>query len=134
MIGRLLIRAGWAPVAVVVVHAAITLVFGHKPSLDPAMHFFGGAAGAYFVSRALMEARAWFGEPAKGARAVIAFCITATAALFWEFLEFVSGQLMGHSSQHSIPETMADLMLGCGGAAVFLVAQLAMNSRSSANR
>jgi hypothetical protein len=134
VIGRLLIRAGWAPVAVVMVHAAITLLFGHKPSLDPAMHFLGGAAGAYFASHVLLEARAWFGEPARGARAAIVFCITATAALFWEFLEFVSGLLMGHSSQHSIPETMADLMLGCAGAAVLVIAQLAMKSRSPANR
>ena len=135
MIKTLLIRAAWAPLAVLIGHAAIVLVFGHQRALDPALHFLGGAAGAYFATHAIVLASAWFGHPSPGARSMIAFCLTATAALFWEFEEFATGQMSGHSSQFSLEETMADLLLGCGGALVFVVSTFVISvMRPAANR
>jgi hypothetical protein len=132
---RQLLRAAWAPLAVVIGHAVIALVFGHQRQFDPAMHFFGGVAGAYFASRAVFVARNWFGNPAPTAHALIAFCLTATAAVCWEFEEFTSGLIFGHSSQHSVEETMGDLLLGCGGALIFVLGELLVRSfRTPANR
>ena len=132
---RQLLRAAWAPLAVVIGHGVVALVFGHQRQLDPAMHFFGGMAGAYFASRAVTVARDWFGNPVPMARALIAFCLTATAALCWEFEEFASGLIFGHSAQYSLEETMADLSLGCGGALIFVAGEsLIKRFRTRANR
>ena len=135
MIRTLLLRAAWAPLAVVLGHAAVVLIFGHQRNLDPALHFLGGAAGAYFAVHAIDLGSAWFGHPSPGARSLIAFCLTATAALLWEFEEFAAGEISGYTAQLSLRETMADLLLGCGGALLFLVSDLVIRSlRRPANR
>jgi len=126
---RRLLLAACAPISVVVVHQVLTAVLGHQAQLDPAMHFLGGAAVAFFCRRALILGANWFGSPAPAARALIVFCMASTAALFWEFMEFLAGGTVGYS-QISLRETMDDLLLGCAGAVVFLAIRAIRPTRS----
>ena len=117
---QLLVKAGWAPVSVLLVHNTISSVYGHKPGLDPPMHLLGGAAMAYFFYQVLTIWATAFGKSKQLARLVMAFCFATTVAVFWEFIEFTGGELSGISAQHSLRETMQDLILGCTGAFIYL--------------
>lgn len=119
----LLARAGWAPLSVVGLHALAAALFGHEPRLDPAMHFLGGSAIAYFLAHAVEEWDEHFGLPSPWARSLVVFCLAATAALFWEFAEFAAGTALGLYSQLSLKETMGDLLFGCAGALLCLLAR-----------
>jgi hypothetical protein len=48
-IGKLLLKAGWAPLAVVVLHASVAKTPFRKP-MDFPIHYLGGAAIAYSFS------------------------------------------------------------------------------------
>lgn len=117
---RLALRAGWAPAAVILFHAAVARLSADRQAFDPAMHFLGGAAIAYFLWHAADLWKEWLGGPAPAARGLIVFCAATTVAVFWEFAEFSSGALLGAYSQLSLKETMADLFRGCLGAASYL--------------
>ena len=119
-IRHLVVTAGWAPLAVVAAHAVAAALFGHEPRLDPAMHFLGGAAIAYFLNHALATWKAAFGHPAPLVRRLVVFCMATTVAVFWEFAEYFAGAALGLYSQMSLRETMGDLVFGCAGAGVFL--------------
>jgi len=119
-IKKLFYKACWAPIVVLLLHNGIAKLWGHKPSLDPAMHFLGGAAMAYFFYQALLIGHALFGDPKPFARSFIVFCAAVTVAVFWEFLEFIGGKTTGNSVQTSVEETMYDLLLGAGGALLYL--------------
>lgn len=118
---KLMLKAGWAPLLVLATHNGISMAIGHKPAIDPPMHFSGGAAIAYFFYQAQLIGTNWFGKPKLLMRSVITFCFAATVAVLWEFMEFVSGKLTGHHSQISLDETMEDLILGCSGAFLLLL-------------
>lgn len=119
----LVVRAGWAPLSVVGFHALAAALFGHEPRLDPAMHFLGGAAIAYFLAQAVDEWKEHFGLPSPWARRLVVFCLAATAGLFWEFAEYSTGAALGVYSQLSLAETMGDLFFGCAGAALYVGAR-----------
>jgi hypothetical protein len=121
---KVLIKAAWAPAAVFFVHAFISAVFGHKPSLDPAMHFLGGTAMAYFFHQVLNIGTRLFGESKLFPRLFLSFCFATTMAVIWEFMEFTGGLATGVYSQHSLHETMYDLILGCAGAACYVALAL----------
>lgn len=120
---RVLVRAGWAPLAVVGFHAGAAALFGHDPRLDPTMHFLGGSAIAYFIGRAILEWNEFFGRPSPWGRTIVIFCMATTVAVFWEFMEFTIGAALGLYSQLSLKETMGDLFFGCAGAAACLGAR-----------
>jgi len=113
-------KAAWAPIGVVLFHAGVAVLFGHRQSLDPLMHFLGGVAMAFFLHNFVSIWSDWFGNPKKMARYLIVFSLTCSVALFWEFLEFSGGTLMGVYTQLSLRETMGDLFFGCIGALVYL--------------
>jgi hypothetical protein len=117
-------KAAWAPAAIFLIHTFISLVFGHKPALDPSMHFLGGMAMAFFFHELLNVSTALFGESRYFPRLILSFCFATTVAVFWEFMEFGGGEATGVYSQHSIKETMYDLLLGCGGAACYVMLQM----------
>ena len=119
---RLILKTGWAPACVVVFHAAVSSLTAHGRAFDPVMHFLGGAAIAYVLWHATAIFKGWFGDPKPLARSFIAFCAAATVAVFWEFAEFSSGELLGAYSQLSLKETMGDLFMGCLGAGAYLLA------------
>ena len=128
---KLMRRAAWAPAAVFFAHTFISLVFGHKPGLDPAMHFLGGMAMAYFFHQLLNLNSYHFGESRRIPRLLLAFCFATTIAVFWEFMEFGGGEATGVYSQHSIRETMYDQLLGCGGAASYAILQIILGQRKA---
>jgi hypothetical protein len=125
---RLVARAGWAPITVVLVHALISRglkLYGPFPHLDVPMHFLGGASIAYFVSRcfAALPASVVMLRWRAAAEALVAFCVTATSAVIWEFLEWFADRYLGTNAQKGLSDTLLDLAMGlAGGAAYLLVA------------
>ena len=126
---RLLIRAGWAPLMVLVFHQAIMRT-PYRQQLDFVMHYSGGVAIAFFSWHALDCFASWFGTLTAFARYLFTFTLACTVGLFWEFAELYSDVVYGSHIQHSIRETMRDLIADASGALttlalVFLVRCLA---------
>jgi hypothetical protein len=131
-IKKIFFQAAWAPFAIVLLHNSISFFWGHKPSLDPTMHLLGGAAIAYFFHVAIRIANTWFGNPKPIAHLFLTYCISVTATVFWEFLEFAGDRTTGGKVQSSVTETMYDLLLGSSGALLFLIIlAIVYNQKSS---
>jgi hypothetical protein len=120
----LLVRAGWAPLLVFLLHVFISRVINGYilyPPLDIPMHFFGGVAMAYFLARcfvALPEDAV--SRPLRPiAEVVFVVSLTATASVFWEFAEFTSDALFGTHAQLGLDDTLLDMALGIAGAASY---------------
>ena len=120
---RTLIRdAAWPGLVVLVAHALLGEIFGHEPYVDPAMHFSGGMAAAFFFTRLPRVLRGWFGDPTPVTIALLGIGLTSTVAVLWELGEFLADVALGTHIQRGIGNTMRDLMNGILGAAVFIVA------------
>lgn len=116
---RLLLRAGWAPVLVLVFHQAIMRTPWREP-LDFVMHFSGGLTIAFFIWHALDCFASRFGTLTAFARYLFTFALACTVGLFWEFAELFSDVVYGSHIQHSIHETMRDLLADTAGALTML--------------
>lgn len=132
-------RGGWPAIAVFTLHV-IASRFLHAylrfPSLDIPMHFLGGAAIAYFFHRASLAASGHgiLGPSHRGTHSVLVFALTSTAAVFWEFAEFLSDRFFGTHAQLGLEDTLGDMLLGiCGGITLLGVA-LIFDSRGSRRR
>ncbi|MGV3662468.1 MAG: hypothetical protein ACO1TE_19950 [Prosthecobacter sp.] len=112
---QLLLRAGWAPVAVLIFHRLIYFTPYRQP-LDFVMHYSGGVAIAFFLWRALDCFAPWFGTLTSFARYLFTFALACTVGLFWEFAELASDVFRHTHIQHSIHETMRDLIADATGA------------------
>ena len=127
---RALARAAWPPLAVFAAHVvASRLVRGYErwPQLDVLMHFAGGVAIACFFARALAaleRAHAWL-RVDRRVLALLALGWTGTAAVLWEFAEYLSDRYAGTSAQGSLEDTLGDLLLGLLGG----LAYVALGSR-----
>jgi uncharacterized membrane protein len=126
IIGALLTTGGaWAPLTVFAAHlmaAYVFLLYERWPPVDIPLHFFGGAAIAFFVSRCV---RTWLDDEVDHTRRallelLLAFSLTATAAVFWEFAEYASDHLLGTLLQFGLTDTMKDMAIGVGGGLVFV--------------
>ncbi|GEM_PF-721781 len=126
-LSRLLLRAGWAPLAVLVFHQAIMRTPWREP-LDFVMHYSGGVAIAFFFWHALDCFASWFGQLTAFARYLFTFALACTAGLFWEFAELYSDVVHGSHIQHSIHETMRDLIADATGALTTLAFVLLIRS------
>lgn len=134
---RVLIVGGWAPLLVFAAHMLSDRVFdayGRWPSFDIPMHFSGGLAIAFFISRCFQTLPR--GTVSRSRCVVLelllAGSLAATAAVFWEFAEFTLDQLFGSNIQVSLANTMKDMAMGISGAVVFILArarQLRMGTR-----
>ncbi len=116
----LLRRTLWAPLAVLVFHAAIARTSWREP-LDFWMHFSGGAAAAFCAWHALLSAEPFLGKNTPLGRALFAFALACTVGLFWEFGELLSDQLRSTHIQHELHETLRDLIADTAGALVVIV-------------
>ena len=116
----LLLRAGWAPVAVLIAHQVISRSAYRQP-LDFAMHFSGGMAIAYFLYHALRLFGPVLGELRLVGRYLFSFALACTIGLFWEFGELFSDVFLRTRIQRSIGETMRDLIADTTGALLTLV-------------
>jgi hypothetical protein len=112
---RLLLRAGWAPMAVLIFHRAIQHTIYRQP-LDFVMHFSGGVAIAFFLWHALDCFAHWFGQLTPFARYLFTFTLACTVGLFWEFAELFSDIVYHTHIQFSVRETMRDLIADATGA------------------
>lgn len=114
------LKALWAPAAVVIVHWFAGEWLGHEPLVDPVMHFSGGLAAAFFFWHAASYARRYLGDLSPLALGLLSFGLATAAAVGWEIAEFVVDHLGGTDIQRDLPNTMRDLILGVGGAVVYL--------------
>ena len=121
---KLLRAGGWAPLLVFATHAFLVRVvhlYQIWPWFDIPMHFSGGVAIAFFISRCFaMLPR----ENVKRSRLillelVLIVSLTATAAVFWEFAEFITDHWLGTDLQISLANTMQDQAMGILGALAF---------------
>jgi hypothetical protein len=122
----LVVRAGWAPLAMFLLHVFISRVINGYilyPPLDIPMHFFGGVAMAYFLARcfATLPEDAIARSLRPIAEAVFIVSLTATSSVFWEFAEFASDALFGTLAQLGLDDTMLDMALGIAGGLSYAV-------------
>jgi len=117
-------RALWFPLAVFVAHLVLSFLFAYDrfPPLDGPMHVLGGIAIAFSVWGGLnVLINAGVLAPVQPAlRAVLLFALTSTAAVFWEFAEFVSDHTIGTHVQWGLRDTLMDMLLGIIGGLVYL--------------
>jgi len=112
---RLLLRAGWAPLVVLLFHQWL-LHTPYRQQLDFVMHYSGGVAIAFFLWHALDCFAHWFGKLTPFARYLFTFALACTVGLFWEFAELYSDVVYGSHIQHNVRETMRDLIADATGA------------------
>ncbi len=112
---RLLLRAGWAPLAVLIFHQKIMRA-PWRHQLDFVMHYSGGVAISFFLWHALDCFAHWFGRLTPFARYLFTFALACTVGLFWEFAELFSDVVYHTRIQQSIHETMRDLIADATGA------------------
>ena len=112
---RLLLRAGWAPLAVLIFHQWL-LRSPYRQQLDFVMHYSGGVAIAFFLWHTLDCFAHRFGQLTPFARYLFTFALACTVGLFWEFAEFFSDLVYGTHIQYNVRETMRDLIADATGA------------------
>jgi hypothetical protein len=110
----------WAPLAVFVAHVVLSLAFnGYQriTGLDIPMHLLGGMAIAFFFSRLLdILGDYTIVERVDGLlRAIFLIALTATAAVLWEFAEYISDHSFGTRAQGGLEDTLLDMLLGILG-------------------
>ncbi len=129
-------RFAWAPSLVFCIHLLLSRVVGGyaaAPDLDRAVHLLGGMAFSFFALGAAEEAtrREILGRPAASGLFLLALLATATAALFWEFAEFLSDRWFGTHAQGGLHDTLSDMALGVAGSCLHLAAAAWRRRRSS---
>lgn len=118
-IARLFQRAAWAPIVVLVFHAAVAKTALREP-MDFTIHFSGGAAIAFFVFNAIELLPTWFGRLTTFGHHLFSFAMACTVGLFWEFGELASDVFRGTHIQISVHETLRDLIADTCGAVTAL--------------
>jgi hypothetical protein len=126
---RVIREAAWPGLAVLVAHSVLGSLFGHEPYVDPAMHFLGGAAAAFFFTRLPRLFPRHLGAPTPLARALLGFGLTCAVAVFWEFGEHAVDLYLGSRSFERLGSTLRDLLNGMLGSVAFLTAELAYGPR-----
>lgn len=115
-LGKLLLRAGWAPAAVLMFHAVVAKTVWREP-LDFTIHFLGGAAIAYFFFYALQYLERLVGPTSGFGRYLFAYALACAEGLNWEFVERFYDVYLHTHIQQSVQETMSDLIGDACGAA-----------------
>ena len=132
-------QAGWAPALVLLLHLLLSRglnAYVLYPPIDIPMHYFGGVAVAFFLSRCFAAVPA---EVIPGrARPVVEFvCVaglTTTVAVAWEFAEFFTDTFLGTHAQLGLEDTLLDLALGMIGGVSYLIVAMRKEWRRRADR
>ena len=102
------------------------------PNVDMPFHYLGGLSIAYTASLILsyLESERITVPLHRMLFLVLLLSLTATTAVFWEFAEFISDQVLGTHLQPSIANTMQDQFLGIlgGGTWALIYFKREMNS------
>jgi hypothetical protein len=122
------VGGGWAPLGVFIAHllaAYVLLLYERWPPVDIPLHFFGGVAIAFFLSRSF---HAWPSEAIRADRRallelLLVGSLTVTAATLWEFAEYICDHTLGTQLQFGLADTMKDMAIGIGGGIAFLLAR-----------
>ena len=117
-------QAAWAPVLVFCTFVSAQGLFDLFvlfPSADIPTHFLGGLAITYFFWRAAANARSIAGHFSSASPSLLVFGCTASAAILWEALEFLSDTLLGTRMQHGAQDTASDIFFGLAGALTYLM-------------
>ncbi len=112
-------KAAWAPVLVLLMHQLV-LRTPWRRELDFSMHFSGGMAAAYLSWHGLHCLAKWIGQLTLVGCWLFTFALACTIGVFWEFAELASDVFRGTHIQHSIHETMRDLIADACGAMLTL--------------
>ena len=108
------------PILVYLVHLIALRVlhlYTFFPNVDMPFHYIGGLSIAYAASQVLLhlESEEITAPLNRMIFLVLLLSLTATIAVFWEFAEFMSDQMLGTHLQPSIANTMQDQFLGILG-------------------
>lgn len=124
---RLILRAGWAPLAVFLVHGTLAGwvidIYASYPRLDIPMHLLGGFAIAYFLSScvAAVSGDVVASMTRPRAEVVVVMSLTAAIAVCWEVGELLSDEVFGTHLQPGLGDATRDFAFGMLGAAVFVL-------------
>ena len=108
------------PITVLLAHLIASKVLNLYiifPNLDIPFHYMGGLSIAYTSTQIL----SYFEEEKivtplnKVVILILIFSLTATAAVFWEFAEFIADRLLDTNIQISLANTMQDQFMGIMG-------------------
>ena len=107
------------PTVVFLVHTVVKLLGLYEmfPAIDIPFHYLGGLSIAYTCARVLsyLESERVTAVLNRAIFLVLLLSLTATVAVFWEFAEFISDQILATNLQPSIANTMQDQFLGILG-------------------
>jgi len=122
------IRKGcWLPFLVFVLHEVCAHAFGNLydawPPLDIPMHFIGGFAIAYFASVIVRQCEEYgfITIHSDIAAAMFIFALTLSAAVFWEYAEWLSDHFIGTQSQKGLDDTLLDTVVGLLGGSLYIL-------------
>ncbi len=115
----------WFPVVVYGAHviaSRVLLAYDYFPQLDIPMHLAGGIAIAFFFLRSLnaLEVHGLIQDPGLLVTLTLLFTLTCTAAVFWEFAEYVTDHTLGTRAQLGLEDTLLDMLFGILGGAAFI--------------
>jgi hypothetical protein len=108
------------PILVYLVHLIareVLHLYSLYPNVDMPFHYIGGLSIAYSASLVLshLESEKVTSPLNRVIFLALLLSLTTTVAVFWEFAEFISDQLLGTQLQPSIANTMQDQFLGILG-------------------
>jgi hypothetical protein len=133
LVWRTVREAAWPGLVVLVAHAVLGEIFGHEPYVDPAMHFGGGVAAAFFFTRLPRVLPEYLGEPTPLARGLLGIGLTSAVAILWELGEHLSDVFLGTRIPRSVGNTMRDLVAGMLGASALVVGERMVRSNHTPN-
>lgn len=128
-----LLKASWPIFTVLVFHQAL-LQTPYRVPLDFVMHSSGGVAISYFIYFMLELAAPILGTLKQAGRYLFTFSMACTVGLFWEFAEMFSDYTRGTHIQHSLPETLHDLIADATGSFILLTLIIVYRHFSSNTR
>lgn len=128
-------RGGWMPALVLMMHAVGVYGFDayrRWPAYDIPMHFAGGLAIAAFAlsSIEVLSEHRVIRPVERPVQWVLAFALTATAAVHWEFAEWVADLTIHLDTQMGLDDTILDMLLGVMGGVLVLIGSAVVHSRA----
>jgi hypothetical protein len=123
---EIILRRAWFPVVVFVIHvicSRVLFIYKAFPSLDIIMHLAGGFAIAYFFLGCLhaLEEKGLMRQPERLLQATLLFSLICSAAVFWEFLEYISDHWIKTHAQPDLEDTLLDMLMGIVGGTIYVV-------------
>lgn len=123
---KLLKIGGWLPLVVFFTHlfsSRVLNAYEIYPHLDIPMHFAGGCAIAFFVSKCFQVLPRNYVKKSRVniLEILLIGSITVSVAVFWEFAEFLFDLSFGTNIQISLANTIQDLIMGLLGALAIIV-------------